>query len=263
MFLRSANREAATCFEQALDAFRRLPEHPASIAESIDIRFDLRTALLPLGESRRMGALLDEAEALAEAIGDQSRLGRALNYKVIQFALAGELAAALQAGRRALAVGESQVDVALQVVANSYLGLAYVARGECREGVRHCEAALALIPESLAQERFGQVAVQGSPARVTLALALLSLGRFAEAFGLLREAMHIAEEAGHVWTLLYPLFGLGTLKLDQGDFAGAVGPLERGLDLCRTREVPLWLHDFAGALGAAYQGTGRRAEGSP
>ena len=73
--------------------------------------------------------------------------------------------------------------------------------------------------------------------------------------------MHIAEEAGHVYSLLFPLFGLGTLKLDQGDFAGAVAPLERGLDLCRTREAPLLLHDFAWALGAAYHGTGRRAEG--
>jgi tetratricopeptide (TPR) repeat protein len=73
--------------------------------------------------------------------------------------------------------------------------------------------------------------------------------------------MHIAEEAGHVYSLLFPLFGLGTLKLDQGDFAGSVAPLERGLDLCRTREVPLLLHDFAWALGAAHHGMGRRAEG--
>ena len=97
--------------------------------------------------------------------------------------------------------------------------------------------------------------------RNTLASALGALGRFAEAFGRLREAMQIAEEAGHVYSLLFPLFGLGTLTLDQGDFAGAVAPLERGLDLCRTREVPLLLHDFAWALGAAYHGTGRRAEG--
>jgi tetratricopeptide (TPR) repeat protein len=94
-----------------------------------------------------------------------------------------------------------------------------------------------------------------------LATALGALGRFAEAFGRLREAMHIAEEAGHVYTLVYPLFGLGTLTLDQGDFVGAVAPLERGLDLCRTREVPLLLHSFAWALGAAYHGTGRRTEG--
>jgi tetratricopeptide (TPR) repeat protein len=135
-----------------------------------------------------------------------------------------------------------------------------VGRGECREAVRHCEAALALIPEGLAQERFGQATIQGSQVRTVLAIALGALGRFAEAFGRLREAMHIAEEAGHVYTLVFPLFSLGTLKLDQGDFAGAVAPLERGLDLCRTRLVPLLLHDFAWALGAAYHGTGRRAE---
>jgi tetratricopeptide (TPR) repeat protein len=54
---------------------------------------------------------------------------------------------------------------------------------------------------------------------------------------------------------------LGALTLDQGNFAGAVAPLERGLELCRTREVPWLLPHFAWALGAAYHGTGRRAEG--
>jgi tetratricopeptide (TPR) repeat protein len=261
VFLRSANREAAAYLEQALDALRQSPENPETIAESLDIRFDLRNALLPLGEGERMGVILDEAEALAETIGDQRRLGRALNYKAVQFALAGDSEAALEAGLRALAIGESQADVALRVVANCCLGLAYMAPGECREAVRHCEAALALIPEGWAQERFGFGSIQGSFVRNTLAIALGALGRFAEGFGRLREAMHIAEEAGHVYSLLFPLFGLGTLKLDQGDFAAAVAPLERGLDLCRTREVPFLLPDFAGALGAAYHGTGRRAEG--
>ena len=261
VFLRSGNREAATYFEQALDALRRLPEYPGAIAESVDVRFDLRNALLLLSEYGRIGVLLDEAEALAEVVGDQGRLGRALNYKVIQFWLAGDPPAAIEAGLRALAIGESQADVAIQIVANLNLGLAYVAWGECCKAVRHCEAAVALIPEGLAQEQFGQAAIQSSLVRHYHAVALGALGRFTEAFGHLREAMHIAEEAGHVFTLLFPLFSLGTLTLDQGDFAGAVAPLERGLDLCRTREVPLPLHDFAWALGAAYHGTGRRAEG--
>ena len=261
VFLRSANREAATCFEQALDALRRLPEHPDSIAESLDLRFDLRNALVPLGEGQRMGALLGEAEALAEAVGDQRRLGRALTYQVLQFWLAGNYTAALQAGLRALAIGESLADVTLQVVANLYLGRTYLARGECRDAVRRCEAAIALIPKGLAQERFGQAAIPGSFVRSTLAIALGAIGRFTEAFGPIREAMHIAEEAGHVYSLLFPLFGLGVLKLDQGDFVGAVAPLERGLSFCRTREVPILLHDFAWALGGAYCGTGRHAEG--
>jgi predicted ATPase len=259
--LRSANREAVTCFEQALDALRRLPETPASIAESLDLRFDLRNALVPLGQQKRTGALLDEAVALAEAVGDERRLGRALNSKVIQFAQAGDYTAALQAGLRALAIGESQADIGTQVVAHgSSLGQVYVARGEYREAIRHCEAALALLPEALAQERFGGSSPQGSLVRSVLGIALGPLGQFAEAFGRLREAMHIAEEAGQVLSLLYALLGLGTLKLDQGDFAGAVAPLERGLELCRTREVPVLIQEFAGALGAAYSGTGRGAE---
>jgi tetratricopeptide (TPR) repeat protein len=118
-----------------------------------------------------------------------------------------------------------------------------------------------LIPEGLAHERFDQATIQGSQVRFTLAMALGAVGQFAEAFGHLREAMHIAEEAGHVYSLLFPLFGLGTVMLDQGDFAGAVTPLERGVDLCRTREVPWLFHDFAWALGAAYYRTGRRSEG--
>ncbi len=97
--------------------------------------------------------------------------------------------------------------------------------------------------------------------RNTFATGLGALGRFSEAFDLLREAIHIAEDAGHVYTLLFPLFGFGALTLDQGDFAGAVAPLERGLKLCRTREVPLLLNDFAWALGAAWHWTGRGPEG--
>jgi class 3 adenylate cyclase/tetratricopeptide (TPR) repeat protein len=261
VYLRSANREAATCFEQALDALRRLPEHPDAIAESLDIRFDLRNALLLLGERGRIRTLLDEAEALAEAAGDQRRLGRTLNYKANQFAHAGDFAAALQTGGRALAIGESQADVTTQVVANWYAGVAYMARGECREAVRHYEAAIALIPENLAQERFGQASITGAAVRAMLAIALAALGRFAEAFGRLREAMHIAEDAGHVFTLLLPLLGFGIVKLRQGDFAAALAHLQRGVDLCRTREVPLLVNDFAWALGAAYHRMGRRSEG--
>jgi tetratricopeptide (TPR) repeat protein len=260
-FMRSANREAANSFEQALEALGRLPQQPDTIAESLDIRFDLRTALAPLGEWTRMGNLLDEAEVLAEAAGDRRRLAHALNYKLIQLVLTGDVAEGLRAGLRALAIGEAQADLAIQVVANGNVGLAFMVRGEYRAALRHCEAAISLIPEDRAQERFGQAAIRGVFGRSHLAIALGALGRFDEAFGRIREALDIAEEAGHDYSLLGPLVNFGTLKIDQGDFAGALAPLERGLDLCRTREAPLPLPDFAWALGAAYHGIGRRAEG--
>jgi tetratricopeptide (TPR) repeat protein len=189
------------------------------------------------------------------------RLGQALNYKVIHFWHAGHLAAAIEAGSQGLAIAESQADVGLQVVANNCLGAAYTARGDCRNAVRHCEVALAPIPGDVGLDRFGQATIQGVFVRHTLAMALGALGRFAEAFGHLREAMHIAEQAGHALSLLFPLFSLGMLKFEQGDFAAAIAPLERGLELCRTREILLVLHDFTWALGAAYQRAGRHDDG--
>jgi len=42
----SASREAVACVEQALSALSRLPETPETIAQGIDLRFDLHSALI-------------------------------------------------------------------------------------------------------------------------------------------------------------------------------------------------------------------------
>ena len=72
---RSAYREAVTVFEQALVALQHLPEDRDTLAQAIDLRFDLRHALQPLGAYGRIFDALREAERLAEALGDQRRLG--------------------------------------------------------------------------------------------------------------------------------------------------------------------------------------------
>src|SRR5499425_1582751 len=73
---RLANREAASCFEQALVSLQRLPETRERLEQAIDLRFDLRTALHPLGEFERILGSLREAEDLARALHDQRRLGQ-------------------------------------------------------------------------------------------------------------------------------------------------------------------------------------------
>jgi predicted ATPase len=72
---RSAYREAAACYEQALEALPQLPgEHEAQV-EAIDLRLHLRNVLLPLGEQERILDHLRVAATLAEAVQDQPRLG--------------------------------------------------------------------------------------------------------------------------------------------------------------------------------------------
>jgi len=65
---RSAYREAGVCFDRALEAIKHLPESQPTLEQAIDLRCELRTALIPLGEIRRVHDLLLEAEILAKAM---------------------------------------------------------------------------------------------------------------------------------------------------------------------------------------------------
>src|SRR5262245_45008963 len=58
----SAYRDAVTCFEQALAAVPRLPKTRETLETAIDVRFDLRNALLPLAEFDRVHGYLRDAE---------------------------------------------------------------------------------------------------------------------------------------------------------------------------------------------------------
>src|SRR4029453_7248543 len=82
---RSANREAVTCFEQALAALAHLPESRERHAQAIDARFGLRSALNALGDFARLLAVLREAESLAAALDDARRLGRVSVFLSLYF----------------------------------------------------------------------------------------------------------------------------------------------------------------------------------
>ena len=88
-FARSANREAIACFEQALQALKHLPEDHDTLEQAIDIRFELRSALLPLGEIGQALRYLHEAESLAKKSKDQRRLAWVSTYTTIHFLVAG------------------------------------------------------------------------------------------------------------------------------------------------------------------------------
>ena len=65
---RSAYREAVALFERALRVMQHLPDSRDTIAQAIDLRLALRTALRPLGEFERTLVVLREAETLAAAL---------------------------------------------------------------------------------------------------------------------------------------------------------------------------------------------------
>src|SRR5437870_3577870 len=112
---RSACREAAAAFEQALAALQHFPDGREAREQAIDLRFDLRNALYPLGESRQILEHLRQAVPVAEALDDHRRLVQVAGYMAACLRELGDLDGALVSAQRALAIATALEDVGLQI----------------------------------------------------------------------------------------------------------------------------------------------------
>jgi tetratricopeptide (TPR) repeat protein len=257
---RAAYREAIAHLEQALGALRRLPETRETTELTIDIRLDLRNALLPVDRAR-MGNNLHEAERLARTLGDQHRIARIATFMAVQCYVTDDYAEATRFGEEALTIARTLGDRSIEVVATSFLGITHGARGEFSDAATLLERNVALKGD-LRFERFGTIAIQSALSGAYLADVLSQLGRFDEAVGHAEDAVRIAEAADHPFTLFIGLFYCGHVHLRRGDLPRATRALEQGLDLCRTWQIDGTTY-VATTLGAAYALAGRADEALP
>jgi tetratricopeptide (TPR) repeat protein len=262
-FTRSANREAVLCFEPALDALQHLPESRDTMEQGIDVRFDLRNALLALGELGPMLDHLRQAETLAEALDDHRRLGRLYGYMAQYFNTAGDPDGAIVACQRALALAASLGDVTLQVGAYQHLGFAYFLLGDYRQAVEFLRQNVASLEGELRRERFGRTGLPAVVSRGWLALCLAELGEFVEGTTHGEEGIRLAEAAAQPFSLVGAYSRVGSLYLRKGDLDKAIPVLERGLTLCQVAHIGSWLPWAASALGMAYALSGRLVEALP
>ncbi|MGH8068267.1 MAG: AAA family ATPase [Candidatus Entotheonellia bacterium] len=260
---RSAHREAVGSFEQALSALRHLPETRDTREQAIDLRLALVSALRPLGDFGRLVAVLCEAESLAEALDNPRRLGQISASLSVHFRQMGAYDQAIAAGERALAHAVTGRDIVLHALANQYLGLAYVRQGNYRRAIDCYRQTVAFSDEAQGREHFGNVIPAAVRSRVALATCHAELGMFAEGKAVGEEGLRIAEAMAHPASLMYASWGIGLLALCQGDLHGALPRLERAMGLCQDADLPIYFHQIAAPLGAAYALAGRVADAVP
>ena len=260
---RSAFLEASSDYERALAAADRLPDSRAKLGQQIDLHLDARNVLFLLGDLPRVGEHLQKAEALAESLGDEQRMVRVLNFLNSYYGLAGDPERAIEIGERALGLGAVQAELASSTVTYYYLGAAYNKTGRYGRAIEALLHGIKNVDGDLRHEKFGTAAVLSVICRSHLVQSLALTGRFREGIVWAEEGVRIAEEVDHAVSLLHINCSLGVLFLIRGEFDKAVVVLERAMEICQSKQIPVYVPLVAPRLGCAYVHAGRVSDGLP
>jgi class 3 adenylate cyclase/tetratricopeptide (TPR) repeat protein len=263
---RSATREAADWFVQALDALGHLPIDSDTLRLGVDIRLDLRAALYTLGQFEPMVGRLREADDLARKLDDPRRIAWVSIYVGEHWRQTGDFNRAISLIERALGLGETVGDPAVRLAAHQYLALACYAVGDYRRAAALMRIVVELPANDVVTAQFRPTQA-GSPAGFRavslgwIARCLAELGNFDEGLVHGREAIQIAQRIDHPYSLASACWGLGYLHVVQGDLDTAVPVLERALATTREGNVTRLLPQVMRPLGLAYALTQRSGEG--
>ena len=256
---RSADREAAAYFEQAIEVLRHLPVNRAVRELGVDLRLDLRPALVTLGEQQRVIEHLNQAESFARELGDRWRTGRVLADISGYFSRQGEHERAVDAGEHALAVATDIGDLAFQVITQDRLGRAYWQLGDFRRAIHLCEQSMALLEGKPAGERFGMAGVPSVVTPIPLVHSLAELGYVAKGIAKGQEVVRTAENVGQPFSLANAYLMLSHIYIVKGEPEKATPLAERAFDICRNTEIVSESSRAMADLGYAYLHTDRIA----
>ena len=257
--LQFAEVEAVNYLERALEVAERLPPEKRSLAKEIDIRFELRNALVPLGRQQRNLEVLLATERLAVELGDERRLAQALSSLSNCYGNVGRPELALESAERSLRIAESIHDPKMLVVGALSAGEIHRALGDFRKARSYLARAVELIDANDPRSLQGQVGLPSVRARSHLAWTLAELGDFSGAHAVAEAGLRLADAAKHAYSVAHACLGLGGTRLRQGEYVAAVPILLRGLAV--SEHVPLLRPPITADLGVARARCGAVAEG--
>ena len=244
---RSAYREAAAFFDQAVIAYEHLPSTGELLGEQIDLRFELRNALIPTSEISKSLGQSQQAEQLALKLGDRRRLGWATAFHARDLTLVGRPSDALNAAHRALDVAGCDGD--LVIATRSYVALAAYSQGDY---TRSAAIMRELVQTVEARDRFRRLNLPGPAAvffRGWLAWALARTGQAEEADAVTRVMREFADETEQPLCSTVAHLSRGFALAFADSLEDAREELQSSLALCKKWELFAWFTNIAACLG--------------
>ena len=257
---RSANQAALDAFELALAALGHLPDTDETVAQAIDLRFELRDALFVLNRLDAILRHVERAEALAVQIGDRRRQALAALYMSGFYWYNIQLELAVERAEAALKIAEDLDDAELVVLAHYRLGTAHHHLGNYRAAEAAFGTAIDLLSDRVGRSLFRFGGVVFCFCCSFRAWALAELGELVQAEQIGRLGMQIAEQAKHGYSISVASFGLASGYLLSQKWQLAIAVLERGMEQIDVHGINATIGWVAARLAYAYAVTGRAAE---
>jgi TolB-like protein len=177
----------------------------------------------------------------------------------IVHALFGELDEALAAGTQALEIARRLADLKLLIPATTILQQVHFYRGEHDRVTVLARENLALLPAESTTEDFGLATPPSVYDRGRLIISLAELGRFAEATEVEAQALRLAAQTQHAYTVGWAHLAASWVHLLRGDWARASPGVEHATAVLRTGDVvPL----LPFAVGLSAWGLAQRGDAS-
>jgi tetratricopeptide (TPR) repeat protein len=132
------------------------------------------------------------------------------------------------------------------------LAQSYHALGEYRQAISLLEQGLEFNVNELSPDRSDLSIIPSVLNRTWLAIALVECGDFSGGLRHAKRTLEIAEGAEHQLSQVLGWLSIGSVLSRKGEIEGAIGSLERGLDLCDRWSFRVWRMRLISALGVAY-----------
>lgn len=260
---RWANRESAEFLELALAALDSLPDSPAILQQAIDLRFEIKNALIPLGKFDVIIQHLLKAQALIEKLDDPKRLCQFFTHMCQSQWMVGKSTEAIQYGREALRVANALGDLQLLVEASVFLGTSLYTVANYPEAEHLFQDIIRMTDGELSGRAFALAGFPGITARAFLIGIHGVRGDFEDGILYGEDAVARATQQNQPYTLSLSLWCLADLHLMRGDIDVAIRFFEKGLAISKQWDLPFLLAAHSGSLGLAQVLQGHIAEGLP
>jgi predicted ATPase len=215
---------------------------PELAAEELTLRTSLARAIMAV---RGYGPEVEEAFRrvleMSETTGTSAQRVPVLRALGTYFMSITEFTKAAQVGGQLLEIGEKEDDESIRIEGHYVLGAATSFGGDLDAGLPHLDRAIELHnPRVHGSPRFRLGPNTGVVARVASGLIRWRCGALDQAVTSVTEALAIAREIDHPYSIAYALYHNGFLALTRGRFDECMGSARELAEVAKENDYVVW-----------------------